>query len=98
MVVRVPRFSSQASMTIGEVMGELLRLNVMPSMKVLEDAFPTDGQPIESGTFGEPATYVSDEAQGYADVHQNIFKPMVEMYDLMRRVTTAVTHVVGAFG
>ncbi len=98
MVVRVPRFSSQASMTIGEVMQELLRLNVLPSMRVLDDAFPTDGQPIESGAFGDKATYISDEAQGYADVHQNIFKPMVEMYELMRRVTTAVTHVVGAFG
>lgn len=98
MVVRVPRFSSQSSMTIGEVMQELLRLSVLPSMKVLGDAFPTDGQPIESGTFGEQASYISDEAQGYKEVHQEILEPMVEMYELMRRVTTAVTHVVGAFG
>ena len=85
-------------MTIGEVMQELLRLSVLPSMKVLGDAFPTDGQPIESGTFGEQASYISDEAQGYKEVHQEILEPMVEMYELMRRVTTAVTHVVGAFG
>lgn len=98
MVVRVPRFSSQTSMTVSMVMQELLRLNVLPTMQVLHDAFPTDGKPIESSAFGDDASYRRDEAMGYGEVHQQIFGPMEELYGLMRRVSTAVTHIVGAFG
>ncbi|SVD76331.1 uncharacterized protein METZ01_LOCUS429185, partial [marine metagenome] len=49
LAVRIPRFSTQTDVTVGALIQDLLQLNVLPSMEVLEEAFPADGRPLEDG-------------------------------------------------
>ena len=96
--VQVPRFSSQADVTLPAVLDNLLALNVREALDIFRSAFPADGQSIEGAKFGQVATYVSDSAQGYAGENDSLFDPMAKAFDLLRRLGTVVSHHVGAFG
>jgi len=95
---RVPRFTSQPDITVEDVLDDLLRLDVERAVEVLKRAFPAAGELIEDDTFGEPATYRSDRERGYGREHRELFEPMLEEYDLIRRIGSAVSHVMGAVG
>ena len=45
--VQVPRFSSQADVTLPAVLDNLLALNVREALEIFRSAFPADGQSIE---------------------------------------------------
>ena len=96
--VQVPRFSSQADVTLPAVLDNLLALNVREALDIFRSAFPADGQSIEGAKFGQVASYVSDSAQGYAGENERLFDPMAKSFDLLRRLGTVVSHHVGAFG
>ncbi len=97
LAARVPRFSNQPDITVDEVVDELLRLNVGPAIAVLARAFPPSGE--ESGEdFGEPASYRDDASRGYELEHREIFEPLIELHDLVRRISAAITHAIGAVG
>ncbi len=96
--VQVPRFSSQADVTLPAVLDDLLALDIREALSVFRSAFPADGQSIEGAKFGQVATYVSDAAQGYTGENERIFEPMARAFDLLQRLGTSVSHHVGAFG
>ena len=96
--VQVPRFSSQADVTLPAVLDNLLALNVKESLEIFRSAFPADGRSIEGAKFGQVASYVSDSAQGYTGENESLFDPMAKTFDLLRRLGTVVSHHVGAFG
>lgn len=96
--VQVPRFSSQADVTLPAVLDDLLALDIREALGVFRSAFPADGQSIEGAKFGQVATYVSDAAQGYTGENEMIFEPMAHAFDLLQRLGTTISHHVGAFG
>ncbi len=53
---------------------------------------------VSDEDFGEPATYQSADTQSYTQLHSEIFRPLEQLYVLIRRISAAVTHNVGAFG
>ena len=61
----------------------LIRRLIQPGCNPLEDIF---------------LAWVGDSLAGYAEVHRDIFEPISELYELMRRVTTGISHIIGAFG
>ena len=48
--------------------------------------------------FGEEATYRTDVEHGYEKEHREIFQPLEDYYDLVRRISSAVAHMSGAVG
>jgi hypothetical protein len=53
---------------------------------------------FDLSVFGEPASYRSEEAESYEAEHRRIFEPMAQLYELVRRAGSAITHIVGAVG
>jgi len=98
LVLQVPRFSSQPDVTIDDVIADLLQLDIPSAVAVLQRAFPLATARLDDEIFGEPATYRIEDAQGYVQEHEQIFNPLMQHHDLVRRVSAAISHVAGAVG
>jgi phosphoenolpyruvate carboxylase len=98
LAMRIPEFSSRHNLTLKQVIARVLHLDVLPAMTSLEEIFPLTEDTIAVADFGEAATYRSDESQNYQFENERIFRPMRQLYGLVRRVSAAVVHRTGFFG
>jgi len=97
LIARLPRFSNQA-FSADDVIGELLHLNIQYGVDILRRVFPVSEAAPDPEAFGEAATYRTDVEQGYEREHRELFDPIEDIFDLVRRVGTALTHISGAVG
>jgi phosphoenolpyruvate carboxylase len=98
LAMRIPEFSSRHRMTQRQVVGRILHLDIPAAVEALEEIFPLTEESISTEDFGEPETYRSDESQNYQFENEMIFRPMRELYDLLRRISSAIANRVGFFG
>ena len=96
--IHVPDFSDRHQVTRESVVARLMQLDVEPALSLLGSIFPiTEGRQRELD-WGEVATYRSAESQSYVQEHEQIFRPIARHYDWIRRISTGVTHHIGALG
>jgi hypothetical protein len=74
------------------------QLDVEAALADLAAIFPILEQEDAALDFGEPATYAGAEYQSYRQEHTDIFQPIGTLYRLIRRISAAVIHNVGALG
>ena len=98
LVARIPKFSDSQDASSVDLIHELLNLDVEHALGILRKAFPVSGVSAEAKEFGESASYRSDVEHGYEQEHRELFDPLEELYDLTRRVSSAVAHISGAIG
>ncbi len=98
MATRIPPFSSQHNTTLDRVVEAALHLEIPGVVERLRKIFPMTPDHILNEDFGEPATYVSDETGNYARENLMLFTPMERLYELARRISTAITHRAGFLG
>jgi hypothetical protein len=66
---------------------------------MLKDIFPrSDSVNFAALDFAEPATYARDAAQTYQREHVSIFEPLDMYFTMVRDVSAAITHRIGAIG
>ena len=94
----VPDFSDRHELTREGLIARLAQLDIEPSLAKLGEIFPMTEIDDEALDFGEPSTYESAEAQSYRQEHVLIFQPIGRLYDLIRRISSAMTHNIGALG
>ena len=92
----IPDFSPRHGITRASLAQRLLRLDVPASLAFLAEVFPASPDADADRDYGEPR--VPPEAGAYAQEHATIFRPMGALFELLREITVAVTHEVGAFG
>jgi phosphoenolpyruvate carboxylase len=95
---RVPKFSDRHDTSSDDVINELLNLDVDHALSVLRKAFPVSGVSAAAKEFGEEATYRTDVEHGYEKEHRELFQPLEDYYDLVRKISSAVAHMSGAVG
>ena len=76
----------------------MLKLDVPVAVSMLRRIFPATPDATLDLDFGEPATYVSDASQTYQRENDQIFTPMLALYDLIPRISIAIIHYIGALG
>ncbi len=94
----VPDFSDRHELTRDGLMARLVQLDIDASLAKLGEIFPMTEGDDEALDFGEPTTYESAEGQSYRQEHVLIFQPMGRLYELIRRISSAVIYNVGALG
>ncbi|GBD41805.1 Phosphoenolpyruvate carboxylase [bacterium HR39] len=94
----IPDFSDRHEVTRTGLVHDLLRLSVEPTLRLLSRIFRVEEAASDGLDYGEPASYAPTMAQSYAREHQAIFRPIAGLYGLIREITTAVVHHVGAVG
>ncbi|MDE2581979.1 MAG: phosphoenolpyruvate carboxylase [Rhodospirillales bacterium] len=92
----IPDFSPRHGLTRQALEGRILRLDVPAALDLLADVFPTGSDPAGGRDYAEPAAPRASDA--YRREHAEIFAPMDRLFALVREVSAAVTHEVGALG
>ena len=99
LTVQIPQFRSEPDITIEEVLRQILKLDVQDSVSVLQRAFPSSSKSqSNTDSFGEDATYRANDGHGYAQEERELFNPMLEHHDLVRRISVAISQIIGAVG
>ena len=96
--MRLPEFSDRHATTPKQLVTRLLHLDVPAAIELLEEIFPVTHDPVALDDFGEPATYLSDDSQSYRFENEKLFRPMLGLYALICRISTAAAHRTGFFG
>jgi phosphoenolpyruvate carboxylase len=94
----VPEFSDRHELTRDGLLARLVQLDIDASLAKLGEIFPMTEVDDEALDFGEPTTYESTEGQSYRQEHLLIFQPMARLYELIRRISSAVIYNIGALG
>jgi phosphoenolpyruvate carboxylase len=92
----IPDFSPRHGVTRATLDGRILRLDIPPALKLLSEVFPSAPDPAADRDYAEPRAPRATAA--YAREHEEIFAPMARLFALVREISTAVTHEVGALG
>jgi len=98
LVARIPKFSDLSDTSSDDLINELLNLDVDHALSVLRKAFPVSVVSAGAKEFGEEASYRTDVEHGYEKEHRELFQPLEDLYDLVRRISSAVAHMSGAVG
>jgi phosphoenolpyruvate carboxylase len=95
----VPEFSPEHGVAPEQIFDRVVHLDVPEAVAVLSDIFPRGGRagPAQLEGFAEAAKPVEGET-GYEREHDQIFDPMLRIYDLIRRAGVAISHQLGAMG
>ena len=92
----IPEFSPRHGVTREALVARLLRLDVPAALVILAEVFPASADPAVDRDFAEPRG--ERASVSYRREHETIFRPLGEVFSLLREIGTAVTHSVGAFG
>ncbi len=97
LATRVPDFGPQMGTTRERTLLRLLHLDVTGAVNSLERIFSL--QPSAAvEDFGEEATYRGDDSHTYETEHEQVFRPLRERFELVRRVSSAIVHHIGFLG
>jgi phosphoenolpyruvate carboxylase len=92
----IPDFAPRLGVMRTGLQQRLLRLDVPAALIALGRIFPSAPDDTSGADFGEPGT--SPDALGYGREHAEIFTPIARYFALVREISAAVSHEVGAFG
>jgi phosphoenolpyruvate carboxylase len=95
----IPNFSPQLGVTHDDIVARILELDVPAAVDRLRQIFPNDGGAAGmNDDYGEKSEYRPEPSFSYAVEHEAVFAPMLKLYDLARRIGTAITYEIGAVG
>lgn len=96
--VHLPDFSDRHAATHDGLIARLMHLDVEPALDILAEIFPITEDAAAELDWGEPASYRGSETQSYVTEHVTLFRPIRRDYELIRRISTGVSHYLGAVG
>ncbi|MDR4305726.1 phosphoenolpyruvate carboxylase [Chelatococcus sambhunathii] len=96
LAIEIPSFAPKSGLTHDMAVARILRLDVTEPLKMLEAIFPAKPDRAAELDYHEPKGFRT--AGGYEREHRELFQPMAELFALVREVSAAVGHSVGAFG
>jgi phosphoenolpyruvate carboxylase len=98
LATEIPEFSSRHQVANRRIFQRVLQLDVPVAVSMLRQIFPATPESSPELDFGEPATYLSDASQTYQRENDQIFTPLLALYDLIPRISIAIVHHIGALG
>ncbi len=99
LAAEIPNFSPQLGVTRDDILARVLELDVPNAVERLRLIFPHDeGVADTPDDFGEKSQYRPEPALSYEIEHKTLFAPMLKLFDLARRIGTAIAYEIGAIG
>lgn len=96
--VRIPKFSDQAGTSRDEIIAKLIRFDITDAVGILRKIFPVGKIKTSNSGFSDKSNYVSEININYTKEEKNIFKQLEALYECARRVSSGITHFIGAVG
>jgi phosphoenolpyruvate carboxylase len=99
LAAEIPSFSPQHGLTCEDIVTRIMTLDVESAVGRLVRIFPRQEMwRAADQDFGEPSNYRADASQSYAVEHENLFVPLLQLYDIARRIGSAINYEIGAIG
>jgi phosphoenolpyruvate carboxylase len=92
----IPDFSPRYGVTRQGLEDRLIRLDVPAALAILEEIFPNKADPAAERSYSEPRA--PRAVTSYSREHEAVLHPISQLFALVREISTAITHEVGAFG
>jgi phosphoenolpyruvate carboxylase len=96
LATQIPDFSPRHGVTRAALEISILRLDIASALKLLSEVFPASPDPAADLDYAEPRG--STLASAYEREHAEIFRPIERLFALVREISAAITHEVGALG
>ena len=100
LAMHVPDFSPHHGLMKADIVTRLIKLDVPGAVQLLKEIFPKvddDALPDSAGV-DEPSTYEGEASEGYAREHENLFDPLLALYQQVLRLSNAIAYQIGAVG
>ncbi|HTR61346.1 MAG TPA: phosphoenolpyruvate carboxylase [Candidatus Binataceae bacterium] len=95
----IPSFSPQHGLSRDDLIARIMALDVESAVNRLARIFPRqETAPLADNDFGEPSGYRAEASQSYSVEHEKLFTPLLQLYDLARRIGSAINYEIGAMG
>ncbi len=99
LATEIPNFRPNLGVTRDDILARILEMDVPGAVERLRMIFPhEDGELAARDDFGEKSQYRTEPSLSYAVEDDTLFGPMLKLYDLARRIGTAITYEIGAIG
>ena len=99
LATEIPHFRPQLGVTRDDILARILELDVPSAVERLRQIFPHQDRAADRrDDFGEKSQYRPEPSLSYAVEHDALFGPMLKLFDLARRIGTAITYEIGAIG
>ncbi len=92
----IPEFSPRYGVTRAALEIRILRLDIPAAVELLSEVFPLAPDPAADRDYGEPRG--PDASAAYRREHTEIFQPMLRLFGMVREISAAISHEVGALG
>ncbi len=92
----IPDFSPRHGVTRAALETRILRLDITAALALLGEVFPMAPDPAVERDYAEPRAPGNSAA--YAREHAEIFQPIQQLFAIVREISAAVSHEVGALG
>ncbi|RYE91752.1 MAG: hypothetical protein EOO78_29985 [Oxalobacteraceae bacterium] len=96
LATKVPEFSPRHGVTRAVLVARLIRLDIPATLDLLSKVFPAEPDPAADRDYREPPGRRGQTA--YSRQHAELFRPMAQLFGIIREISVAITHEVGAFG
>jgi len=99
LATEIPNFRPNLGVTRDDILARILEMDVPGAVERLRVIFPhVDSEVGTRDDFGEKSQYRTEPSLSYAVEDDTLFGPMLKLYDLARRIGTAITYEIGAIG
>ncbi len=99
LATEIPNFRPNLGVTRDDILARILEMDVPGAVERLRMIFPhEESQSGARDDFGEKSQYRTEPSLSYAVEDDTLFGPMLKLYDLARRIGTAIIYEIGALG
>lgn len=95
---RLPVLAARNDITHKDIMNMVLSLRIDDAMDVLRDAYPRALPERADYNVEEKASYMADEGSDFEELNDRLIDPMVDAFELLRRVGVGIGHHYRAYG
>jgi phosphoenolpyruvate carboxylase len=99
LATEIPNFRPRLGVTRDDIIARILELQVPSAVERLRMIFPRQERGAAArDDFGEKSEYRSELSLSYAVEDDSLFNPMLKLYEMSRRIGTAISYEIGAIG
>jgi len=98
LITRIPRFRDHKGLSVDDLILRILRFQVSPTLLLLREIFPLEGDYEIDPENPEKINFASDDTHGYLYENEQIFDEIERTYDQIRKISQGLSAYVGAIG
>jgi len=98
LITRIPRFRDHKGLSVDDLILQILRFQISPTLLLLREIFPLKGAYEIDPENPESITFSGDDTLGYKYENTKIFNEIEVAYGQIRKISQSLSAFVGAIG